>query len=58
MGKLNDAILAETVMSSECALILAKGEIAKRLAVSGLSVVRLDTCGVYPSSLWSGRLVW
>ena len=48
MHKLEDANLAGTSRSKECALILSEGESAKSLCVSGFSVVGRDLYGVYP----------
>ncbi|TYZ59857.1 hypothetical protein PybrP1_005799 [[Pythium] brassicae (nom. inval.)] len=46
--KLEDANLAGSARSSECALILTEGDSAKALAVAGLAVVGRDKFGVFP----------
>jgi DNA topoisomerase II len=48
VDKLEDATLAGTARSGECALILTEGDSAKSMAVAGLSVVGRDTYGVFP----------
>jgi len=46
--KLEDAALAGTARSEECALILTEGDSAKALAVAGLAVVGRERFGVFP----------
>ena len=46
--KLEDAILAGTMRSSECTLILTEGDSAASTAISGLKVVGRETYGVFP----------
>jgi len=46
--KLDDANWAGTHRSHDCTLIITEGDSAKALAIAGLSVVGLDTFGVFP----------
>lgn len=48
LPKLDDASLAGSARSSECALILTEGDSAKTLAIAGLSVVGRSLYGVFP----------
>lgn len=45
---LDDAVWAGTAKSAQCMLFLTEGESAKKLAVSGFSVVGRQKYGVYP----------
>jgi DNA topoisomerase-2 len=46
--KLEDANFAGTRDSANCTLVLAEGDSAKALVISGFSVVGRDTFGVFP----------
>jgi DNA topoisomerase-2 len=46
--KLEDANLAGSRDSANCTLVLAEGDSAKALVISGFSVVGRDTFGVFP----------
>ena len=46
--KLDDAVYAGTIKSSQCTLILTEGDSAKAMALSGLSQEQRKLFGVYP----------
>jgi DNA topoisomerase-2 len=46
--KLEDAVWAGTIRSSECTLILTEGDSAKAMALSGLTKSQRNTFGVFP----------